>query len=432
MSGPKVTVYAVTPEQKRILKLQLKEEKKLRGKMNLLRICWTELEKYVEDSGNLMRLLGTDNGFSQNLIEIQEKALAYSQTFEKTAKYGGLIQLQQAVRDITIHEEELKNRVEQLEKIAKENAIILKNQLNQRVSSYDTSMGVCFELPNDDRPITEESSVSEEINEMKEVYLELLKNFAYNPLLTIEKQEKLKSLQKNIDNINELSYLKNTLAIQIKPLIKECEKFLIEQKAYFKKLINEYQVLCELMNLEPELFEESYNDIQLLKEVLIKLNEQSEIRSEEHYIQQSIQEVMVDMGYNLLGEREVTKKNGSHFRNELFHYDDGTAVNVTYSENGNISMELGGLGDHDNLPTTDESTFLLETMTSFCSDFKHFEQKLTEKGVLLQNRISLLPPHEDFAQMINVKDYNMEKKVDLLEVKKKKTKFEKKKSNYMG
>ena len=143
-----------------------------------------------------------------------------------------------------------------------------------------------------------------------------------------------------------------------------------------------------------------------------RLEELVNQQREQSYISDCVDEVMTDMGYSVLGSREVTKRNGKHFRNELFTYGEGTAVNVTYSPNGRIAMELGGLDSTDRTPTVSESAVLCSEMKQFCTDFKEIEKRLLAKGVMVANRISLLPPTEAHAMIINTADYEMQAKAE--------------------
>ena len=127
---------------------------------------------------------------------------------------------------------------------------------------------------------------------------------------------------------------------------------------------------------------------------------------------------MEEMGYTVIGSREVTKKNGKHFRNELYTYGEGTAVNVTYSSDGKIAMELGGVDATDRLPNDHETVVLCESMEQFCDDFKEIEKRLFAKGIVLADRISLLSPSAEYAQIINTTDYNMTEKAETLQTKK--------------
>ena len=124
------------------------------------------------------------------------------------------------------------------------------------------------------------------------------------------------------------------------------------------------------------------------------------------------------MGYAVLGSREFTKKNGRHFRNELYTYGDGTAVNVTYSSDGRIAMELGGVDTADRLPDERETSLLCDSMERFCDDFKEIEERLLVKGVVLKERLSLLPPSPEYAQIINVSDYETKREAETIQAQK--------------
>ena len=113
------------------------------------------------------------------------------------------------------------------------------------------------------------------------------------------------------------------------------------------------------------------------------------------------------MGYDVIGRREVTKKSGRHFKNELFSYADGTAVNVTLADDGSIAMELCGLDEVYRTPELSENEKLCEHMEAFCKDFGEIERRLAEKGVVLRRRIQRLPPSAEYVQILNVRDYTL-------------------------
>ena len=83
-------------------------------------------------------------------------------------------------------------------------------------------------------------------------------------------------------------------------------------------------------------------------------------------------------------------------------------MNVTYSSDGKITMELGGIGNDDRLPTETESARLASDMRTFCDDYHEIEQRLLKKGIVTK-KISVLPPDAQYAQIINVSDYNRAK-----------------------
>ena len=133
---------------------------------------------------------------------------------------------------------------------------------------------------------------------------------------------------------------------------------------------------------------------------------ESYIRSSQAYIADCVDEVMRDMGYDLIGRRQERRKSGRPFRNELYQFGEGTAVNITYSPEGQISMELGGITREDRRPTADETAVLTQEMRTFCSEFSEFESRMKEKGIIVGSRIALSPPTADHAAMINIRDYD--------------------------
>ena len=84
-------------------------------------------------------------------------------------------------------------------------------------------------------------------------------------------------------------------------------------------------------------------------------------------------------------------------------------------------MELGGVDTCDREPSEAECVALCDEMSEFCGDFQEIEKRLKEKGVVLANRISMLPSLEEYAQIINISDYEMTEEVDAFEVVSKRT-----------
>jgi hypothetical protein len=74
-------------------------------------------------------------------------------------------------------------------------------------------------------------------------------------------------------------------------------------------------------------------------------------------------------------------------------------------------MELGGIDTEDRLPSAAEAALLCEDMKSFCSDFDEIEKRLAIKGVSVASRIAKLPPSADYASIINISGYEIEKEV---------------------
>ena len=78
-------------------------------------------------------------------------------------------------------------------------------------------------------------------------------------------------------------------------------------------------------------------------------------------------------------------------------------------------MELGGIDVCDREPTDAECNVLCDEMTTFCNEFPEIEKRLLTKGVVLASRISMLPPVEEYAQIINIEAFDRKEEIENME-----------------
>ena len=78
-------------------------------------------------------------------------------------------------------------------------------------------------------------------------------------------------------------------------------------------------------------------------------------------------------------------------------------------------MELGGIDVCDREPTDAECNVLCDEMTAFCNEFPEIEKRLLTKGVVLASRISMLPPVEEYAQIINIEAFDRKEEIENME-----------------
>lgn len=431
MSGPKITVYNLTPEQAKLLRLQNICHKKFLAHRKWWKDYQDLLTEHLKESEELLRLTSNDSGFFQKKKEFEDVADQNLLQLKNGITENSITILEKVVEESKQKEKKLTSQRMSLVEIMHSNKILLTKQVAQRKNSLDGASSLNFNFSE------ERDGAIEEFQSLKEIYLLILDKYNGNDSFTPELQEKIKKSIGLLADMKDLSFLKNAITIQLKPLIIECEEYqivLTNQKILqneFQRIYVEYEALCEMLQLPPQMYTTTKENLILLEIEIILLEEKLESAHHQNYIHEAIQDVMEHMGYNLLGNREVTKKNGSQFRNELFDYADGTAVNITYASNGQISMELGGLSEDDRLPDHEQTSHLCQSMESFCGDFHLFEKKLAEKGVLLGQRISHFPSEPAYAQMINVNDYDLKEEARLLEAKQKKASIKNKKSKYV-
>lgn len=416
MSGPKSSRYTLTPEQRRILAEQRAIERRKsvasenirRNNKRLLQIG-SMFSSAKDVSDELMNRCGNDGGFASKLLELENVIAPIAPIISKTNNDD--------VNSLESTSKEVAASLVKAEKIASElSAISAKNEMALHASlSADIDKG--FSTSFADIQTASQTTISEGKSKIRSQLIEM-KN---NPNLPKELIDELNTTLSKIESIENEAFLKNFSSVTVSPLLKRCKQYLNEYEACheeFEKLYAEYIALCDLYFYVAQEYPCCNASIEVLKAEIKRIKETVDADDEQAYISDCLDEVMEEMGYTVIGSREVTKKNGKRFRNELYTYGEGTAVNVTYSSDGKIAMELGGIDATDRLPDSHETTVLCESMENFCEDFKEIEKRLLAKGVVLADRISLLPPSAEYAQIINTTDYNMTEKAETLQTKK--------------
>lgn len=416
MSGPKSSRYTLTPEQRRILAEQRAIERRKsvalesikRNNKRLLQIG-SMFTSAKDVSGELLSRCGNDGGFASKLLELENVIAPIAPIISKTNN-DDVISLESTSKEVAAS-------LIKAEKIASElSAISAKNEIALHASlSADIDKG--FSTSFADIQTLSQTTISEIKSKIRSQLIEM-KN---NQNLPKELVGELDATLSKVDSIDNEAFLKNYSSVTVSPLLKRCRQYLNEYEACheeFEKLYAEYIALCDLYYYVAQEYPCCNASIEALKTEIKRIKDTVDADDEQAYISDCLDEVMEEMGYTVIGSREVTKKNGKRFRNELYTYGEGTAVNVTYSSDGKIAMELGGIDATDRLPDSHETAVLCESMENFCEDFKEIEKRLLAKGVVLADRISLLPPSAEYAQIINTADYRMTEKAETLQTKK--------------
>ena len=416
MSGPKSSRYTLTPEQRRILAEQRAIERRKsvasenirRNNKRLLQIG-SMFSSAKDVSGELLSRCGNDGGFASKILELENVVAPIAPIISKTNNDD--------VNSLESTAKEVAASLAKAEKIASELSVIAaKNEIALHASlSADIDKG--FSTSFADIQTSSQTTISESKSKIRSQLIEM-KN---NQNLPKELVGELDATLSKINSIDNEAFLKNFSSVTVSPLLKRCKQYLNEYEACheeFEKLYAEYIALCDLYFYVAQEYPCCNASLEVLRAEIKRIKDTVDTDDEQAYISDCLDEVMEEMGYTVIGSREVTKKNGKHFRNELYTYGEGTAVNVTYSSDGKIAMELGGIDATDRLPNDHETSVLCESMEHFCDDFKEIEKRLLAKGVVLADRISLLPPSAEYAQIINTTDYNMTEKTETLQTKK--------------
>lgn len=416
MSGPKTSRYTLTPEQRRILAEQRKIERRKavatenikRTQKRLLQIGGMfGAEKQIADE--LTTRVGDDNGMSALLEELNALITPINPLVHHT-NFDDVNSVEGTSNVIGTYLREAERIVSKIRAISSVNEANLRSNLQKTI---DEGFDVSFA----------------DIKEIKVSDTDLLRNETAQRLAQLQRidflphtyKSEIRNATTRLGEIADAVFLKNFVAVSVNPLIKRVNQFITEYREYqteFDRLYTEYAALCELYYYVAQEYVCSRSSIQTLEVEIERIKKAIAEDDEQAYISDCLDEVMVEMGYTVLGSREVTKRNGKRFRNELYSYGEGTAVNITYSSDGKIAMELGGIDTSDRVPTAQETDKLCDSMEQFCDDFKEIEKRLLAKGVVLADRVSLLPPSAEYAQIINTSDYSMEAEADSISAKK--------------
>ena len=418
MSGPKSARYTLTPEQRRILAEARERERKTKRELDKLQQHRGELASLKErlaatttSIDMLVDRVGDGNEVQQSIRNSITQIKAIIQESAGLSMQIGLENLKAFNSKAKTVEENARKLVVQYENQSNEiNAILSKNIEN----SITGGMSIRI----DDEIVKPQSHLESQKAKIKDVLHEI-----QSLNISSDLQKEGIAILKRAQEITDDSFIDNYYAMTFLPYIKRCKAYEEQIKEYgeeFDELVSKHRYYSEYLGMPVISFTFSMDTLNSLRHEVAELESQSAKIEEQQYISESLDQVMRDMGYNVVGSREVVKKSGRKFRNELYHFTEGSVVNVTYAANGQISMELGGVDTCDREPSEEESSVLCDEMVEFCDEFPEIERRLKEKGVVLMNRISMLPPAEEYAQIINVSDFNMTDKVDVLETASKK------------
>lgn len=418
MSGPKSARYTLTPEQRRILAEARERERKTKRELDKLQQHRGELASLKErlaatttSIDMLVDRVGDGNEVQQSIRNSITQIKAIIQESAGLSMQSGLENLKAFNSKAKTVEENARKLVVQYENQSNEiNAILSKNIEN----SITGGMSIRI----DDEIVKPQSHLESQKAKIKDVLHEI-----QSLNISSDLQKEGIAILKRAQEITDDSFIDNYYAMTVLPYIKRCKAYEEQIKEYgeeFDELVSRHRYYSECLGMPVISFTFSMDSLNSLRHEVAELESLSAKIEEQQYISESLDQVMRDMGYNVVGSREVVKKSGRKFRNELYHFSEGSVVNVTYTANGQISMELGGVDTCDREPSEEESSVLCDEMVEFCDEFPEIERRLKEKGVVLMNRISMLPPAEEYAQIINVSDFNMTEKVDVLETASKK------------
>lgn len=382
MSGPKTSRYTLTPEQRRFMQDQLRlrsDRAALHNALAELSHCSSFIREHAE------RLAHADHQAIDAEAAAVRKLLA-------AAVPATPAELHALCRQTSRQLEQTLKVVSALTDRQK----ALRAQLDESIAR-DIARGFAATL---DDALDAQAVTRAQYAERLRVIL--------RDAVTAETAAQAQQALAQLRSLGDEGLLQSFATITVQPLERqhrqEAARYEAEKPQYML-LARQYAALCGQLGLPAEPVPWHPGAAAELAQRTAALEQQLCHQEEQAYIRQALDEVMLDMGYALIGERDVRKRSGARFHHALYTLGDGTAVDVTYDANGQIAMELGGLDDTDRLPDAMEAEALCTCMEDFCTSFEEVEARLAARGVVLRQRIALQPPDTAYAQIINVQDY---------------------------
>lgn len=412
MSGPKSSRYTLSAEQiKRLIEEQERERKALEEKARKERES-KEALKYLSDTLRLsLRYLNMiKDQYSKFSKLVKEDSSDITESFHHLNSQIQKLNLICSIDSYAEHsrllasksqaEKLLKQIVSECEELFQKSEQAIVNHRIENDRMISEGMGLSFASVGVIEKETD-PSIPETIASLERLLLlHISDDLQYEIISAMEK----------FNSINDPNARQNFTSITIEPLRKKCEAFDRFYKMSFQEysfFLDKYKAMCEQLSEEEKEFDFSESGLAELKQIVTQYEYRILRSAEQEYISSTIDEVMKEMGYDVIGHRQVKKRTGKTFSSKLLNYADGTVINVTESSDGQITMEIGGVDDSDREPDENERIALQKNMESFCEDFKNIEQKLADRGVLLDTRLSMAPPDEVYAQIINYTDYTI-------------------------
>lgn len=413
MSGPKTSRYTLTPEQQRILEEQRKiriETEVLQKKRERIRNEVISTDRLVTQATPLLMEIGKNVDCVEKVSSLRNKCMEQYNETAHMNQDNSYADLKSANDLLDQYITQLRKAVEILQDAFTREKQNFEAQTNEKIGAgFEVSFAGLF-LEEKKPSIDYAKEISEVLTSLREMRI------------STEQALKIERVHSKAMDITDPEFLKSYYAMTVLPLVKECRQMHDEYNVYgseFEHLNIEYCELSARLNAEVNDYTFSIAALHELRSTVSQLRNIVQAQEEQEYIAKCMDEAMVELGYKVVGTRDLVRRNGRKYHNELYLFEEGTAVNVTYSDDGCISMELGGIDHVDRIPETSEVNGLVTDMRAFCDDYLALEAILRKKGVVTKN-ISILPPDSQYAQIINVSDYEMRDSVELYEQKKSK------------
>ena len=400
MSGPKSSRYTLTPAQRKALMISLQK-----NIVQQERIKLSALLAQMENEENRIQHYGNDH-VKEKPLDTAQLIRHYSPLLSESLS-DDLEALSAQSNALRSARQEISRALTVMKQTKEEAKASWEKMINRDITK---GFGSTLDSALDAKRDAKQQEHQKRIAQLQEII---------EAAVTNETAAQAKKLLIQYQQADTDAFRNTLFTTSVHPLFRQYQAELDQysrEKVEYQELLLRYSDLCEELSVPQEPLPWSPGAMAALRGTIEEMEQRILRREEEAYICRALDEVMQELGYPLLGTREVTKRSGKRFRHALYTFEDGTAIDVTYSDDGQIAMELGGLDNQDRVPDEQETIYLCDAMEGFCTSFEQIEERLRRRGVVLKERIHMLPPTEENAQIINTEDYHLSASPSMLDV----------------
>jgi hypothetical protein len=169
-------------------------------------------------------------------------------------------------------------------------------------------------------------------------------------------------------------------------------------------LLSTYHALCAMLNEEPGTYHiESGSAFKVIDKLKREVEQkQSDLvkKEEAEYISESINEVMAELGYDVVASDFMTtpKRNIIH---NVYEFELGNVINAFTSDNGSLMFEVTGVKEGGAELSSLEKLKIKESMETFCTQYPEVKKRLRGRGIELKFE-DLKPPDERYARAFDL------------------------------
>ena len=137
-------------------------------------------------------------------------------------------------------------------------------------------------------------------------------------------------------------------------------------------------------------------------------------KKEQEIVAKAIDEALEEMGYEMVASMTPKVATDQHVEAQVYEFEEGVGIQVLEA-NGQVSMEVVGIGTNNRFPTEQEKSYLKGQMEHFCDAYDVLNEKLAAKGIVKAVEVRHNKPDMQFARILNVSTFDTKREVETLQ-----------------